>query len=225
MTPFRIPSSMETFTDTCPSGNELLRVAHEGGPGACAALARTWVSEGIPAAFEQCPAVYDSMRVWLADELSVHPKQIGLTGSARFGSSFVARKAGRPFGPCSDLDLFVVSKSLFRAYSANFVAWRDDFRSGKIEPRSSKERGHWEVNARLVPRNMSRGFIDVRFIPSYPQYKMAQRTLDAMFRLKRKLKMTPCSPAPQKASVRCYESWSDLVKQVALSLEHSSLRL
>lgn len=225
MTPLSIPSSMETFTDTCPSGLDLLRVAREGGQDACAVLARTWISEGIPVAFARCPAVYDAMRVWLARELSVHPKQIGLTGSARFGSSFVARKAGQSFGPGSDLDIFVVSESLFCAYGANFVTWRDDFRSGKIEPRNSKERGHWEENAELVARNIGHGFIDVRFIPSYPRYKVAQRTLDAMFRLVEKLKMTPRSPSPQKASVRCYVSWSELVKQVTLSLKRSSRRL
>lgn len=221
MTPFRIPSSMETFTDTCPSGTELLKVAHEGGPDACAALARTWISEGIPVAFERCPAGYDSMRVWLANELNVHPKQIGLTGSARFGSSFVGHRAGRPFGPCSDLDLFVVSKPLFRAYSANFIAWRDDFCSGMVVP-SNEERVHWPDNAKRIPRNMARGFIDVGFIPARRQYKMAQRTLDTMSRLVRKLTATPCLPSPRKASVRCYEDWESLVKQVALNLEHLS---
>ena len=220
MTPFEIPISMETFADTCPPGPDLLRVAYEGGDGACAALARTWISEGIPAAFGQCPAVYDSMRVWLANELHVHPKQIGLTGSARFGSSFVACEAGRPFRRCSDLDFFVVSESLFNAYRADFGTWRDDFRSGKVLP-TDAERRHWKSNAKRVPRNIKRGFIDVYLIPARPRYRMAQHTLDVMSRLVGKLGVTPRSPSPSKASVRCYGDWESLVNQMSLNLKSS----
>ena len=221
MTPFEIPISMETFADTCPPGPDLLRVAHEGGDGACSALARTWISEGIPAAFEPCPAVYDSMRVWLANELHVHPKEIGLTGSARFGSSFVARKAGCPFGPCSDLDFFVVSEWLFDAYRTDFLAWRDDFRSGRVVPDTPKRQHHWKNNARQVPRNLSRGFIDVNRIPTLRSYETAQQTLDTMSRLVAKLGATPRSPSPKYASVRCYEDWRSLIDQMSLSLKRS----
>ena len=225
MTPFEVPQSMETFADSCPSGPDLLAVANDGGSDACAALARTWISEGIPVVFKDCPSVYDSMRVWLADQLCIHAKQIGLTGSARFGSSFVAQKAGQPFGPNSDLDLFVISGTLFTAYRANFFTWRDDFRYGRVTARNATEQRYWENNAVEAPRNIKRRFIDVdRRIPSHRRYKAAQQTANAMFQLVQKLKVTPRSPSPVKATVRCYEDWESFVVQVSLSLKSSSKR-
>ena len=217
MTPFSVPPSMETFAETRPSGRDVLAIAYEGGPDACEALARTWITEGIPVAFAECPAVYDSMRVWLANELSIHPKQIGLTGSACFGSSFVAYKAGRPFGPRSDLDFFLVSKALFTAYCDDFCCWRTDYLSGRATPRTAEER-YWKENVKRVPKNINRRFIDVKMIPARPQYQTAQRTLDLMSRLVVKLKVTSRSPSPPKASVRCYESWRSVVKQMSISL-------
>lgn len=226
MTPFEVPPSMETFADTCPSAHDLLAIANEGGSDACAALARTWISEGIPVAFKDCPAVYDSMRVWLADRLCIHAKQIGLTGSAGLGSSFVARKAGKPFGSDSDLDLFVISETLFNAYRANFFTWRDDFRSGRVTAHHATEQRYWENNAVEAPRNIKRRFIDVgRRIPSRRRYKAAQQTLSAMSQLVQKLKATPRSPSPVKATVRCYEDWESFVVQVSLSLKSSSMKL
>ena len=217
MTPFSVLPSMETFTEAHPSGADVLAIAHEGGPDACEALVRTWITEGIPTAFAECPAVYDSMRVWLADKLSIHPKQIGLTGSARFGSSFVAYKAGRSFGPCSDLDFFVVSETLFTAYCDDFCCWRTDYRSGRATPRTA-ERRYWKENVKRVPKNINRRFIDVKMIPARPQYQTAQRTLDLMSSLVMKLRATPRSPSPPKASVRCYENWRSVVKQMSISL-------
>ena len=210
---------METFTETQPSAHEVLRVAHEGGPEAGNALARTWISEGIPAAFEKCPAVYDSMRAWLANELGVHAKEIGLTGSARFGSSFTAKKEGRPFGPYSDLDLFVVSEALFSDLCSDFYAWREDYRAGRAKARSKGERRYWPANATEVPQGIkSRGLIDVFRIPSHTRYRTAQRALSTMYALVLKLRATPCAPSPKRASVRCYKDWDSMVGQMALNL-------
>ena len=224
MTPFSVPPSMETFTETHPSGADVLKTAYEGGPDACEALVRTWITEGIPTAFAECPAVYDSMRVWLADELSIHPKQIGLTGSARFGSSFVAYKAraGRLFGPRSDLDFFLVSEALFTAYRADFCSWRDDFCSGRVKAKNAKEQGYWEDNAQRVPKNIGHRFIDVKKIPSHRRYRTAQRTSVVMYDLTRRLRATPHSPSPRQASVRCYGNWESVVRQMTINLEHSS---
>ena len=138
----------------------------------------------------------------------------------------MARKAGRPFGPGSDLDLFVISETLFAAYRADFFTWRDDFRSGRVCASNAKEQGYWEENAEKAPANIKRGFIDVGLrIPSHLRYKTAQQTLDAMSKLVEKLKKTPRSPLTvKKATVRCYECWGAFVAQESLSLGHSSAR-
>lgn len=217
MTPFSVPPSMETFTKTHPSGADVLKMACKGGPDACEALARTWITEGIPTAFAECPAVYDSMRVWLANKLSIHPKQIGLTGSARFGSSFAPCRVGRPFGPCSDLDFFLVSETLFTAYCADFCSWYTDYTSGRATARAA-EKKYWKDNVKRVPKNIGRRFIDVKMIPAHTRYQTAQHTLDVMSLLVVKLKATPRSPSPSKASVRCYENWGSVVKQMSINL-------
>ena len=217
MTPFDVPPSLVTFTKTRPSGQDIHAAVRSGCSDTHLALARTWISEGIPVAFEECPAVYDSMRAWLAVKLNIHAKQIGLTGSARFGSSFV--KVGREFGPDSDLDFFVVSDTLFGHFCSNFDTWYEDYRSCKVKPGNSSEGGYWRDNAERVPQNIRRGFIDVNRIPACPRYKTAQRTLDTMSQLVGKLKETPKSPSPEHASVRCYDGWASLVRQMSLNLQ------
>ena len=219
MTPFDVPPSLVTFTKIRPSGQDIYAAARSGCSDTHLALARTWISEGIPVAFEECPAVYDSMRGWLADKLNIHAKQIGLTGSARFGSSFVHVKVGRDFGPDSDLDFFVVSDTLFGECRADFHTWHEDYRSFKVKPGNSSEGGYWRDNAKRVPQNIRRGFIDVNKIPAHRRYKTAQRTLNTMSQLVRELKKTPKSPSPERASVRCYDGWASLVKQMSLSLQ------
>ena len=221
MTPFDVPPSLATFTAR-PSGQDVYEAARDGCSDTHLALARTWISEGIPVAFEECPAVYDSMRGWMARELDIHAKQIGLTGSARFGSSFSPRKVGRAFGPSSDLDFFVVSETLFRRCHADFRSWHADYRSLEVKPRNSRQRYYWRANAESVPKNIDRGFIDVSKIPAFPQYETAQRTLDVMSRLVWKLKEASKSPSPARASVRCYDGWTSLLKQMSLNLDHIS---
>ena len=80
------------------------------------------------------------------------------------------------------------------------------------------EEKYWKDNAREVPRTIRRRFIDARRIPARAPYKTAQRTLDTMSRLVRKLEATPRSPSPKDASVRCYGRWESMVSQMALNL-------
>ena len=220
MTPFDVPPALVTLTAR-PAGREIYAAARDGCGDTHRALARTWISEGIPVVFEECPAVYDSIREWMAGELDIHAKQIGLTGSARFGSSFVRGKLDRAFGSCSDLDFFVVSETLFKRCCADFHSWCEGYRSHEVKP-NYRERDYWRENAKRVPRNINRGFIDVSKIPARRPYKTARRTLDVMSQLVRKLRETPKSPSPRRASVRCYDGWTSLVNQMSLNLERIS---
>ena len=166
--------------------------------------------------FESCPAVYDSMRAWLAGELEVRPKQIGHTGSPRFDSSLAAHKKGKPLGPRSDLELFVVSDALFGALCADFNAWRDDYRSGG-KTDNNRDRRFWKHNVLEIPGTINRGFIIVDRIPALDQYKTAKRILRTMDDLVQKLEAAPCSPSPKEVSVRCYERWGSMVSQMSLT--------
>ncbi len=81
MEPFRIVTSLEKLVDAYPDPKVLLNAALKGGEPAQNAIARLWLSEGIPHAFNRCPALYESVRWWLSNRLNVHAKEISLVGT------------------------------------------------------------------------------------------------------------------------------------------------
>ena len=91
MRPFGVPDSCVYLKSARLSANALLEAAR-GGKEARITLAQLWMTEGIPFAFEERPAVYESIRIWLGRELGVHAKQIGLTGSGPQRSPHILHK-------------------------------------------------------------------------------------------------------------------------------------
>ena len=75
MKPFGVPESCADLKSTCLSARTLRAAAH-GGKEARVTLAQLWMTEGIPFVFSECPAVYESIRIWLGRELGIHAKQI-----------------------------------------------------------------------------------------------------------------------------------------------------
>jgi hypothetical protein len=182
-------------------------------------VVRLWLTEGIPFAFRDRPAVYEALRAWLGDYLRVCPKDITLVGSARIGFSLASSPDfGRPFNINSDLDLSVVSRSLFDEFAKSFQRWKADYRGGVIQPRHEIERQLWEENMRLLPNTLSSGFVDANKIPTRKGYPIAQSVGNAMWLLKEKLKITDGAPKVQKSSVRVYNSWRSLVERVSFNL-------
>lgn len=147
MEPFRIAASLAKLTDPYVSATALLQAARVGGEQARVGIARLWLSEGIPFAFRNCPAIYESVRSWLSTRLDVHAKEINLTGSARLGSSIAPGKIGKPFDDASDLDLFIVSEVLFGRLKEDFLRWSFDLESGAAKPRNDREAGFWADNS------------------------------------------------------------------------------
>ena len=218
MEPFRIAAQLEKLIDVYPPPVEVLEAARNGGEQARIAIARLWLSEGIPSAFRECPAVYEAVRSWLSNWLNVHAKEIGVTGSARLGASLAINKVGKPFGNNSDLDLFVISTHLFEDLKEEFCKWSFDFESGQLSPSNSREAGFWRHNNTRGPRLIHRGFIDQKMIPNRVEYPITKRISQGMWLLVEKLKITPKAPRPKHASVRCYSSWDSFVRQVSLNL-------
>ncbi|MFP3939739.1 MAG: hypothetical protein ACLF0P_05480 [Thermoanaerobaculia bacterium] len=192
--------------------------AKNGGEQARQALARLWLSEGIPYAFRDCPAVYESMRSWLANRLGVHAKEISVAGSARLGASLSPVKLGRPFGSKSDLDVFVVSAQLFEIVRKEFCRWSLDFESGRVKPRNAREEGFWQDNNYRGDKLIRRGFIDQKLIPNLDAYADIRNISESMWALAQKLNVTERAPRPKRASTRCYKSWDAFVRQAALNL-------
>lgn len=218
MEPFKVPDPLKAISDHYPTAISIREVAATGGEQARIALARLWLSEGIPFAFKECPGVYESIRTWLSGRLRVNPKEINLTGSARLGQSLALRQIGKPFDSDSDLDIFIVSKTLFEKLRDDFNKWSYEFESGKLKPSNKRESYFWKDNNSRGPKLLLRGFIDSKMIPNLESYTITKNISQTMWLLKEKLQITPNSPKIAKASVRCYESWDAYIQQSVLSL-------
>lgn len=182
-------------------------------------IVRLWLTEGIPFAFRQCPAVYDELRVWLGSRLQVHPKQITILGSGRIGFSLGSpRQFGRPFGEYSDLDFSIVSLDLFQLFEQSFHQFEKDYADGIIKPRHQTERRYWDGNVDFGRRNLRKGFFDADKIPRFHRYPVSQRVGDAMSRIIKMLITTPNAPKVPKASIRVYRDWQSLVERVSFNL-------
>lgn len=222
MKPFRISEPLSTLREARPTASRLLEVARAGNRSSHVTLAQLWLTEGIPVAFSDCPALYDVVRLWLSTRLEIHAKEISLVGSARIGQSLNPQTAGKSFDHTSDLDLLAVSPRLFHSFRSDFMQWAADFHSGHVQPANPTEEGHWVDNKRRGSDILRRGFMDSWMIPSRPSYTVAQRTANWMWHLVKKLARTDSAPKPKKATLRVYRSWESAVEQISLNLKHAS---
>lgn len=215
MKPFEFNPSLNEITDRYPASDQLLEVLDTSGHSDRVAIARQWLSEGVPFAFEHCPAVFESLRIWLALKLGVKAKEISLVGSARLGWSLDPEKLGSPFSPKSDLDLFVVSQKLFLLITEDFCRWNSDYVNGRISPTTNKEKVYWPDNSKRGPGLISRGFMDAKLIPGGYDRKNID---DMMSQLVENLNATITAPNLRRASLRCYNSWGSFEDQISLNL-------
>lgn len=161
MRPFDVSPALESLLEAHLSAEALLSAARAGNRGTRYALARLWLSEGIPHCFKARPGLYESLRGWLGYRLGVDPKEITLVGSGRLGFCLSpGPDLCRPFGEHSDLDLTVVSALMFKRMETTFTRWHADYAGGQVSPRNERERFFWEDNRKRVPSGLARGFID-----------------------------------------------------------------
>lgn len=218
MEPFKISNQLKEIVDNYPDAKLVSKVAKNGGEVTRIAIARQWLSEGIPFAFKDYPGMYESVRTWLAVKLGVNAKEISITGSARLGQSLSPSKLGTPFNDGSDLDLLIISNRLFDQLCSDYNKWCCDFDNDSISPKNDRERIFWKNNYHRGVKNITRGFIDSNLVPNYGQYARIQNISQTMWLLKRKFDCTPNCPKISRASVRCYKSWDSYVQQVSLNL-------
>lgn len=224
MRPFEFSSTLAAMTDRYPTAEHILRVLCEGWDVDRFAIARQWLSEGIPFAFQKCPAVYESLRSWLSEKLDVEAKEISLTGSARLGSSLKNENFGKPFGPESDLDLFLVSEKLFQSMCDDFLKWSSDFQNGRILPNNKREKKYWPDNNYRGPNLIERGFMDSWMIPTRGGYD-SKEIHQTMWDLHEKLKATENAPIISKTSLRCYKSWKSYERQQMINFDSNVEKL
>lgn len=218
MEAFKVSTQLSTLLDSYPNARSLVDAAANGGEQSKVAIARLWLSEGIPYAFKNKPALYESVRSWLGTRLDVDPKEIHLSGSARIGQSLAPNKLGTMFGDHSDLDIFIVSYDLFQRMKADFNQWSYEFESGLAQPANDRERGFWEDNNQRGPKLVQRGFLDSNIVPNRSAYPTVKNISQTMWLLKGKLDITEHAPRVKSASVRCYQDWRSYVRQMIISL-------
>lgn len=223
MQPFRVSPPLEKLVTPYPDARDLLTIASQVTSDELEAIVRLWISEGIPFAFRQTPAVYEILRRWIAQRLEIHPKEITLVGSARLGSSAAPAKVGVPFGRHSDLDWAAISETLFTRCFEEFDRWSRDYRNCEVTP-SAAERRYWDSNLTAVPRNIASGFIDLNRIPLRRSYPTARSIGETMWLVCQRAAETQRSPEFRKSTIRVYRDWSCFVRQARISLQSASSR-
>ena len=219
MKPFEITESLKQLHGTYPDAQKIRVAVSEGTENGRIAIAQLWLSEGIPYAFRECPAFYESVRTWLGYQLGIHAKEISVTGSGRLGESLSPEQLGKKFDNNSDLDFFVVSPHLFTLMVNDFKCWSADYRAGKLKPRNKNEKKYWQDHQVRGPKIIKRGFIDSKMIPNFPKYKTSQGIAQSMWKLKKKIESTPDIPTISGSFVRCYRDWKSCVDQIQISLK------
>ena len=219
MLPFKVSPHIVTVRDTYPSAADIARVAAHGGEESHLALARLWLSEGIPFAFREVPGIYEAIRAWLSIRLTVDPKEITIIGSARVGQALSPGESfGKPFSEKSDIDLSIVSLSLFERLRDEFNAWAYDYETGEVKARNAREKTFWDDNLSRVQKILQRGFIDAKLIPLFAKYPLAQSVGQSMYLLREKLRLTEGAPKVIEANLRAYRNWDSFARQLALNL-------
>lgn len=216
--PFLVEESLSKLSDPHPKSEDFRQALIGISRQSREDVVRLWLTEGIPFAFRGYPSVYEEIRAWLGAHLGVCPKEITLVGSARIGFSFAGPKFGRSFDQGSDLDLSVVSETLFGKIAETFAAWKQDYSKGMVKPRNDKERLFWDQNIEFGERNLPLGFFDPNKLPTLDRYPVIQQIQDAMWALTKKLEATPDVRSRHRASLRAYRTWQALVARVSFNL-------
>ncbi len=185
-------------------------------------FARLWMTEGIPYAFVDKPAVYELAREAFADRLHVHPKEVSISGSGRLGFSLASTKFGKPYVSArSDFDLFLVSAAWFSKLKSDAELFVARFSSGLAAPRNEPERTFWEDNVVRIPDHISRGFVNQAYVPSFDRYPNAQACYAACISFQRIVSAELSAELVRRVSVRVYRDWEAVESQIGGSLVYA----
>lgn len=66
------------------------------------------------AGMENHAQVYDDFKIYMSEKLDLHVNNLAIVGSAKLGFSLSPKKNFKAFGDDSDIDLVIVSRSLYR---------------------------------------------------------------------------------------------------------------
>lgn len=102
-------------------------------------------------------AAYHDLRSRVGAEFGVHANEVLLVGSAKLGFSIVKEKRYRPFGETSDMDLAIVSSTLFDEFAqATFDYWRQQRYWPRYEQHLKYQFRGW-IRPDMLPLNLPLG--------------------------------------------------------------------
>lgn len=90
-------------------------------------ITRKYISFGTPYIFQHDETIYLELKETIAKKFSVHPDGIKMVGSAKLGFSISPKKIWRPIHDESDIDMVIISSTLFDEY------WQELFEFNNIE--------------------------------------------------------------------------------------------
>ena len=162
---------------------------------------RAYIQERTPAAFASNPMLWEAIREWFAKRLTVHPREIGLSGSAQSGFSLNKSKQGNPFNPkSSDLDFFVVSQCYLS---------RIDNEIKKFMTRYTDNSSKYKDQALTVERHLNKGYIDLIQIPAdHVNYPKISTALNDVSIIIDRLKLHDFKLS--RSHLRVYKDWKSL---------------
>lgn len=196
MLPTPIHCDLTALRPAYPEPARLLAAVHAANETELEAICRLWLTEGIPAVFDTVPIHYEHLRHSVAEELKISERSISMVGSARLGYSISPKKFGRSLNPASDLDLFIVDKTLFDDCIAAAQRWRDDVIAGRFKRKS--------VPFDDLKKIVEWGFIHPHHIPEKKEYQPVPRINIAVRNAKRKLESLGHG---HSLSARIYSGW------------------
>ena len=103
---------------------------------------------------------YFELRKTISDKYNVHPNEVIVVGSAKLGFSIAPEKRYQPFGDASDLDIAIVSPTLFES------VWRDVHRY-------FLQGGYWEGRTEFI-KYLFRGWIRPDRLPPDHHFPFAR---------------------------------------------------
>ena len=98
-----------------------------------------YLIQGTPAVFSTYDAYYDFLRE-ISNRLEVHPRNLILRGSSKFGFSISPKvdKLWQELGETSDLDLAIVDDSYYARIDQEVIRWEERNRADRVKGLASR---------------------------------------------------------------------------------------
>lgn len=177
---------------------------------------QVYVFENIPFFCRDYPLAFDYFRRFIGNRLGVRARDIYLTGSGKLGFSLSPSKRLACYDPQrSDLDIFIISESLFHRLQDDLVQWEQEY--SLRDDKSSLE----TKRISDCRRTARRGFLDTKWMERFPTVDKCHKTVvSAIWRLNNAVNKEIVSNK-RKNFIRCYDNYRSARSQIKRSMHAS----